>query len=300
MAKIGVVLSGCAGKGAYEIGCMQAIVDHFGMESIVCVGAASVGALIAQAFAIGRSEELKRAFRDIDEGKYGRYPLGFASNPEAMAAIAALLEGDNVTAFENYVSIWNLTHNSVEYIPFHSLAAEKILPYMQGAISFPIFSKGVLVDGCKYLDGAFLDNIPVHPIMDKDLDYIFCIYFDNCRYAFEAPETDRKIIKLYDFPNQRRIEVLIYEFGTYDQMYDYGYGYTKGVIERIFKSDAPEEIYQAISDYDKCSQATYKKRLTADVVLSNINTVTSRYFKSAYSRQKLASNKTKGSTIPAE
>ena len=35
MPKIGVVLSGCAGKGAYEIGCMLAIREYFGAENMI-------------------------------------------------------------------------------------------------------------------------------------------------------------------------------------------------------------------------------------------------------------------------
>ena len=103
--------------------------------------------------------------------------------------------------------------------------------------------------------------------------------FDNNKYVFESPEFDRKIIKLYDFPNKGRFDLLFYEPGTYDALYKYAYEYTTGVIDRIFGCEG--DVYEAIAEYDHCHEATYKSRLTADVVLNNINIMTNRYFKNS-------------------
>ena len=48
MPKIGIVLAGGASKGAYEIGCLRAIEDWFGLDSIKCISSASVGSIITQ------------------------------------------------------------------------------------------------------------------------------------------------------------------------------------------------------------------------------------------------------------
>ena len=140
-----------------------------------------------------------------------------------------------------------------------------------------IFNSGIVIGGDRILDGAFVDNIPVQPLLDKDLDYIFCIYFDNNKYIFESPEFDSKIIKLYDFPNKGRFDLLFYEPGTYDSLYKYAYEYTEKVIDRIFGTEG--SVYEAIAEYNQSHEATYKPRLTADVVLNNINIMTNRYFK---------------------
>ena len=72
MPKLGIVLSGCASKGAYEIGAMQAIVDYFGMESIQCVSSASIGAIIGHGIGMGRVPELEMAFV---YAAFGWYPI---------------------------------------------------------------------------------------------------------------------------------------------------------------------------------------------------------------------------------
>ena len=286
MAKIGVVLSGCAGKGAYEIGCFQAIVEHFGKDNITCVSTASVGSFIAQMYGMGKEDELKQIFRDIDNGEYGRHMFGMSTNPKAVHTVQTILADARRPDYEHYVSVWNVTHKRVEYVPFHALNAEQLPQYMQAAISIPVFSKGIEVDGCVYLDGAMLDNIPVSPLLEKDLDYIFCVYFDNGRYVFETPEFDRKIIKLYDFPNQDRLASMFYKFGTYNQMYEYGYDYAGRVIEQLFKQTDPESVYEAIFAYNDCANVNYKPRLTADVVVHNVNALAKRYSNGTFCRER--------------
>lgn len=277
MAKVGVVLSGCASKGAYEIGCLSAIDDFFGPGAITCVSSSSIGAMIGQLCGMGRKAGLETAFRDMDSGKYGRYILGFTNNKLAMQELEALLEAPYQLAYQHFVTLWNHSASTVEYKPFHQLQPQQLPVYLRAAMSFPVFSRGLVIDGQRYLDGAVLDNIPVHPLKDKDLDYIFCIYFDNSQYRFEDAEFDRKVIKLHDFPNQDRLEVLFCDPGSYDRMYSYGYDYTMGLLQKLFADPDKDAVYAAIAHHNATNEPAYKHRLTADVVLSGINTMTKKY-----------------------
>lgn len=285
MPKIGVVLSGCASKGAYEIGCMQAIEDFFGMDSIRCVSASSIGAMIGQLYGMDRKKELLQAFRDMDSGKYGRYILGFTNNKRAMSELEEILSCPNEMFYEHYVTMWNVSDSRVEYLPFHTMPTDQLRTYMRAAISFPIFTRGVLIDGTRYMDGALLDNIPIYPLIEKDLDYIFCIYFDNSRYVFENPEFDKKVIKLHDFPNQDRLEVLFCEPGSCERMLDYGYRYTTQLMGKLFAD--PDKVYEAIALHNATNEPVYKHRLTADVVLSGINVMSKKYGKALSTREKI-------------
>lgn len=287
MPRIGVVLSGCASKGAYEIGCMKAIEDFFGMDAIACVSSASIGGLIGHVYGLGRKEQLENAFRAMSDGRYGRYILGFTNNKLAVQDMNELLAGQNEVVYPHYVTVWNVSDSTVEYKPFHELTAEQLPLYMKAAVSFPIFTRGVVIDGKRYLDGALLDNIPIYPLVDKDLDYIICIYFDNAQYVFENPAFDKKIIKLHDFPNQERLEVLFCEAGSYEKMHDYGYNYTRSLLEKLFADPAPETVYEAIARHNETNKPTYKHRLTADVVLSSINVMSKKYSKALSTREKV-------------
>ncbi len=275
MLKIGIVLSGCAGKGAYEIGCMKALFEFFGTDSIRAISSASMGSVVGHPFALGRVDELELGYRRLDSGEFGRQMLAISTNDAAVKAIADILGDGKKPLMEHYVSIWNFTKGKVEYMPFHTLSGEHLLQYARAAISIPFFSRGVVIDDERKLDGAFLDNIPVYPLVDKDLDIIFCVYFDNESYVFESEEFDRKIVKLNDFPNAGRLETLTQEIGSYDRQCSYGYEYTNRVLDKLFDGKDESEWVDAVAQFD--DHRKYKKRLTVDVVLNGINAAVKNY-----------------------
>lgn len=285
MPKIGIVLSGCASKGAYEIGCLRAIEDFFGMDDIKAVSSASIGGMVGQLYGMGRKQELEQAFRDMDSGKYGRYILAFVNNKQAMQELEQILSDEYTMDYEHYITMWNVTDSAVEYKPFHQLPPEQLPLYLRAAMSLPVFNRGQIIDGKRYMDGALLDNIPVYPLVDKELDYIICVYFDNSQYVFENPEFDKKVIKLHDFPNQERLEVLFCDPGSFEKMHTYGYDYTTRLLGELFADPEQERVYEAIARYN-AKNPTYKKRLTADVVLSGINVMTKKYSKSTREKVK--------------
>lgn len=285
MPKIGVVLGGGASKGAYEIGVMQAIEEYFGMDSIHVVSSSSIGALVAQAYGMDQTEEMAKLWKSMDTNKHGRFFLSYSGNKVLLNAIDEVLAKGKPLPYEHYVSAWNYTKHRVEYVPFHTLEGEKLNKFMHGAIAIPLFSRGEKIDGDRYLDGAFLDNIPAYPLLEKDLDFIFCVYFDNCNYIFENEEFDKKIIKLIDFPNTQRLELMKYSADAFDSMVEYGYNYAMRTIKEIFENNSDKEIYDAIEELEKNRECTYKPRLTADIVLDNINVVTKRYAKRMSNRE---------------
>lgn len=294
MANIGVVLAGGASKGAYELGVLRALEEYFGLDSIRCISASSIGAIIAQAYGMKKTEELTRIWKGLDSKGYGKFFLSYSGNKNILSTIDKVLECGVRLPFEHYVSVWNFTRSKVEYIPFHTLQGEKLQKYMHGAIAIPFFSGGEMVDRNRILDGAFLDNIPVYPLVEKDLDYIFCVYFDNCNYVFENDTFDKKIIKLFDFPNKKMLEMMCYKAEAFETMVQYGYDYTMRTVKELFESRVhKDEVYAAIDEMERNRQCTYKPRLTADIVLNNINVVTKRYAKRISQRKrKTDKNKT--------
>ena len=291
MAKIGVVLAGAASKGAYEIGALRAIEDAFGIENIKCVSSASIGSIVAQAHGMGKSQDLENVWKNLDPKKYGRFILSYSGNKEILDMIVDTLSEEHKLPYELYVSVWNYTKKKVEYIPFHELDKEHLAQYLRGAIAIPILTAGHIVDGERILDGAFLDNIPVYPLIDKDLDYIFCIYFDNRKYFFENDDFNKKIVKIYDFPNEKMLELMVFNPKSMEGMIQYGYDYTMKTIKELFTSDDPEDVYKAIAERDENTEAAHKPRLTADIVLTGINDVTTRYSKRMSKRISMESKK---------
>ena len=283
--KIGVILAGAASKGVYELGVMQALADYFGLETIGCVSSASIGMLVAQAFGTGRAEELAHIWKNLGK-KSGRFFLSLSGNQQVLSQIDGLLSCGAPIAYEHYVSVWNATRHRVEYIPFHRLSGQQLRQYARGAIAIPLFSAGEKINGDRILDGAFLDNIPAYPLVEKELDYVFCVYFDHCNYTFEGPEFDRKVIKLFDFPNYKRLEMMSYDPDAFDRKRRYGYDYAMGVIRSLFDDKTPVQVHDAIAEMEMTRTCIYKPRLTADTVLNNLNLVSQKYAKRLTNREK--------------
>ena len=286
MPKLGVVLSGGMTRGAYEIGCLRAIEDRFGKESIRCITTSSIGTLTGYGYGTEKLELVNDTWKNIDVSETGRFFPAFCGNPDLLSKIRGMVEEEDKLCYKMYVSIWNFTQKRVEYVPFHELTADKAREYVCASIAIPIFNKGVTIDGDLLFDGAFLDNIPVYPMLNEDLDYIFCIHFDGCNYFFENEEFDQKIVKLSEFPQTKRLEMMFFTPQYFDEMVQFGYDYTMRIIERIFPTDDNGEILARIKEYEQSKQETYKKRLTADVVLNNVNVLTKRYAKRMSNREK--------------
>lgn len=279
MAKIGIILSGAASKGAYEYGFLKAIGEFFQKDEIKCVSSASIGMLAAQTFGIGKPEEFARIWKMIDPKKHGRLFLTYGGPGPIRDEICGVFSPDTKLFFEHFVAVWNFTKSKVEYIPFHELSYEQTQQYVKGAIAIPILVKGEIINGDRILDGAFVDNIPAYPLMEKDLDYILCIYFDNHKYFFENEAFDSKILKFYDFPNDKRLETLVFTPNTFDEMAQYGYEYTLKTLKKVFATDDHGEIMAAIKQHNDAQDAAHKPRLTVDVVLNKINVMTKKYAK---------------------
>lgn len=87
MEKLGLVLAGGGGKGAYEIGVWQALRDLGLEQSVAAVSGTSVGALNAALFAAGDLERARAVWRDLSPGH-----IIFSPDPDkAEAQIAQLL-----------------------------------------------------------------------------------------------------------------------------------------------------------------------------------------------------------------
>ncbi len=288
MYNIGIVLAGGASKGAYEIGALRAIADKLGMESIKCVSSASIGAIIGECFGAGKLDTLVDCWKNIDINKYGKMFFRYSNDDFFLDIARQVVSEGHTLPFEHYVAIWNFTKHKVEYVPFHTLSGEKLLKYIKGSVTVPIFGKCESVDGDIIIDGAILDNIPAYPLVDKQLDFVFCIYFDNCNYMFESEEFDKKVIKLIDFPNERFLEPLTFRPEEFDGMVSYGYDYTARVIDEIFDGRQLEDtkLYEKIAEYHKNQNITYKHRFTSEVVLINVNKMTAKYAKRLSKRTK--------------
>ena len=141
----------------------------------------------------------------------------------------------------------------------------------------PVWNPSVQVDGSGYFDGATVDNIPVFPLLDREIDYIICIYFDDICYKFESTDFDNKIIKI-TFPDETSLrQSFVFQQDSIDNMLEVGYERTKNLLKTYFSDgyDNLEQIYRNIDFVNRNSKDS-PLRLTGDVIITNFNKITQK------------------------
>lgn len=271
--KIGVVLAGGANKGAYEIGAVKALTEQFSRSEIAVVSASSIGVLSAYALCTGKIAELEAEWEELSSEGSRRFFLKFASNAPLIGKIRSYVREEDTLEPELFATVWNFTGRQVEYIRLNDLSCEERKSFLQASLAFPVFAQGVRIRGNVYLDGALLDNIPVYPLLNKELDYIVCVYFENKNFLFETDTFDRRVIKINGFPSTGPLsDTLVYDPAKAGNMVEYGYRYTKMTLKTVFSSDDPAEIARNMETLRTRDRLAVERRiLTADSCLRAMN-----------------------------
>lgn len=270
---IGLVLSGGMGKGAYQVGALQAINEFFKPSDFEYVSAASIGVLNTYAFLTNNLEKARSLWDSINLKGEKRFITSVLKSSFLQDIITAIVSADRI---ENnfYVPLLNLKNRELFYYNFRDIQPSEVDPYLRASIAMPFYNKGITIGDKTLYDGAIVDNIPIYPVLKNDLDYVICIYFDDINYIFEDYSADKKIIKL-TFPDDKIISNSIninHDAITY--MLNEGYERTKRILSEIFSDgiDNMDAIYQRI-DQANAAEKKKKVRITGDVVVTKMNKV---------------------------
>ena len=152
MEKLGLVLAGGGGKGAYEIGVWQALRD-LGLEpSVAAVSGTSVGALNAALFATGDLERARTVWRDLSPAH-----ILFSPDPEKAARQISEFSRKNMfsaTPVFASAAIYNALKVPVSLSAFSGLAGRSLsaLLFLLRAQLIPSLSR-LLLSGIISADG---------------------------------------------------------------------------------------------------------------------------------------------------
>lgn len=277
MAKIGLVLSGGMAKGAYQMGVLKAIEEFFDEDSIKYISAASIGSLNAYAYTTNKLEKAEDIWLDLKVDGINSFIKTFIRKPYIFNIIDSLVEDNDFIRIPFYTSCFNITGETINYIQLQDKDIQEVKDYLKASISLPVFAKPQEIEGVKYFDGALIDNIPVSPLMDHDLDYILVVHFDNKSYSFENEDFDSKLVKI-NFLDERIIKNTIsFDKESIEDMIREGYEKSMETFNIVFKNglDDLDYIYNEIKIRN--SQGSKERfRLTGDVALSNINRMMKR------------------------
>lgn len=227
--KLGLVLSGGGGKGAYELGVWKALVEMKLDKHIEVISGTSIGAFNAALFAQGDMENAQALWDEVtmeklvpmskmDLLKKGvALALGVKSINFVKKHMSDKLEVgdfpkdgayDVVNKFIDvrkvkesgkicYAACTELPECKVKYFKINDYDDEVGREIIMASASLPLIYDSSEVDGKKYLDGGMVDNTPIQPVYGEGCDLIIVVHLSK------EGTVDRSL-----YPNAQIIEIV--------------------------------------------------------------------------------------------
>lgn len=277
---IGLILSGGMAKGALQLGALYALSEFIPLEEIKYVSCASVGALNGYAYMTNKLERAKKMWSELCSNGKRMGLTKFLRSDILQEDIIGLYDPNDSMSAEFYCALLELRAKNIAYKDLSKVDKDKIPLYLKASVALPVCNRAVQVDGSGYFDGAVVDNVPVFPLLDREIDYIICIYFDDVCYKFESTDFDNKVIKIC-FPNDSSLrQSFVFQQDSIDNMLEDGYERTKNILKEYFSDgyDNLEQIYRNIESINQNNKDS-RLRLTGDVIITNFNKITQKLTK---------------------
>ena len=277
---IGMVLSGGMAKGAYQIGALRALNHFIPFGEMKYMSCASIGVLNGFAYATGRLEQAERMWKNVCNNDTRVIVNRVLRSSFLQRCIGDICKPEIPLLFPFYCTLFDLNHRNIVYRDLSSEDADRVQLYLKASVAMPIYNRAVLIENTEYFDGAMIDNIPVYPLQKQKLDYMICVYFDDVCYKFENTYFDNKIIKI-TFPCDGILkQSLILQRSSIEGMIKCGYDRAIELLEPVFSKgyEDLEHIYYIIDEKNQNSK-NERFRITGDVLVTNLNSITSKMAK---------------------
>lgn len=226
--KIGLVLSGGGGKGAYELGVWNALGELGIQKYIKVLSGTSIGAFNAVLFAqndplkaqglwdevtmekllpISKFELLRKgvvlaigakAMNFTKKHAKNRWDIGKAPKDGIVNIADKYLDIDKMKSTGRicYAACTEMPSFKATYFRLNDYNSEDAKNIVLASATLPVIYKSSEVEGKKYLDGGMSDNTPIQPVYGEGCDFIIVVLLSK----------DAKIDKTL-YPNAQIIEI---------------------------------------------------------------------------------------------
>ena len=205
--KIGLVLAGGGGKGAYELGVWKALRDLNLTKYISVFSGTSIGAFNSVLFAMDEMEKAEKLWEEVTMEKLvpvsktelikrgiGLYiggknlqlakkfltdklEHGAISNDGAVEMVEKYLDFDKIK--ENgricYAACTKLPNLNTKYFRINDYDNETAKKIVLASASLPLIYDSTEIFGEKYIDGGIADNVPIQPVYGEGCDIIIVV-----------------------------------------------------------------------------------------------------------------------------
>lgn len=274
--KIGIVLSGGMAKGAYEIGALKSIMSYFKPEEIEAVSAASIGALNGYAFCSGRLEFATNMWKNLNDTKDSISIRSLLKSDYLNICIKEIAK-HNLQCKSFYVPLFKSEGKETVYKDLCTVPPCQMEDYLRAAVAVFGLCKPYSIGHDEFYDGALIDNIPILPLENKNLDLIICIHFDDYNYVFDTVDNDAKIVKIVFGDHDNIIKnSIFFNKNEINRMIAVGEQKAKDMLDIIFANGFEnKDVYAQIQKINRLHPKK-QMRITADVAVNNFNKIIRR------------------------
>lgn len=275
--KIGLILSGGFGKGGYQVGALKAIMNKIPFDSVKCISATSVGCLNGCGFAAGDVTYAEYAWNAINKDSKNvfltdLFKNGFLDN-------VAVDLGNMTCLTDFYIAVLKMGHKIrvVDYINLREIAdKDRRRDYLRASVAVPVVSKSVKIDGYRHYDGGCVDNNPIKPLLNKDLDVIIAICFDHLVSFTDDEEIKKKMINICFDDGVRIKKDMIFTKESVQKMISYGEEYAQAILDFVFDKNA-DDITEIQKRIDKLREIQGAKRNKKNITVAHTITAFNRF-----------------------
>lgn len=275
---IGIVLSGGMAKDAYQIGALKAIRENINIDDIKCMSCASIGVLNGYSFLMNRLDDAEKMYLSLCSDNSRLFINQILRSSILQHDIKNICTEKDMVEKDFFISLLNMSNKTIEYRNLYHEKPEKIPKLLKASVAMPIYNKAVMVESKKYFDGAMVDNIPVYPLLEKKLDMIICLYFDEEYYLFENQMFDEKVLKI-TFPTKSILtESLIFNADDIKKSIEKGYKRTDAILKMLFQENmSTKAVKYRIAQIN--GERNKSIRITGDLIVTNLNRVLQKFIK---------------------
>lgn len=232
-AKLGLVLAGGGGKGAYQIGVCKAL-RRLNLEPLIqVVAGTSIGALNGVMIAQGDLEGAEAIWTSMsmemlrEEDATSMVPPGMLQrlSPQLKEVLSLLPGRSGFTRrglekiMDRYVRSERIANSSMAahatcvtgfpvgtptYFLLNQLASDRVRKVLSASSSIPFLFDPVEIDGVTYTDGGIgfhADNVPVGPAYQAGCDTIIVVHLDETGIVDESLYPDARILQIVPSQN---------------------------------------------------------------------------------------------------
>lgn len=246
--RIGLVFSGGFAKGAYEIGFCKAIMEYTKMDNIKAVSGASIGVINAYGFINNKFEYLCKVWKSLEFRSAKEFFVKSDKRKVIYDYITDMqldeIKKSEAACYINYIKVPNIT---LCYKNVNNESSEIQNDFLKASISVPGLYNPILVKEDYYVDGAFLDNTPISPLANENLDLIFVLRFDHASEEYNDLNTNAAIIEIVFEDDKKLKDYFYFNSSLTNRLIEQGYKKSKDILEVVFKYGENIEYIKSIA-----------------------------------------------------